>query len=134
MSTAHVLVVDDDPTNLELMSTVLTLNGFLVDTAGDAQDCVDAVARRVPDLILMDLQLPGIDGYELTRRLKAAATTAAVPVIAVTANAMSGDESRALAAGCSGYIAKPIDVRLFPDQVASFLPDRASNRPVVRPG
>lgn len=121
MSGESVLVVDDNPTNLKLVAYVLTSRGFDVRTAIDADTALAAIAARAPRLILMDLQLPGIDGLELTRRLKADAATASIVVIAVTAYAMKGDEERARAAGCDGYVAKPIDTRTLPDVVAKHL-------------
>jgi CheY-like chemotaxis protein len=116
-----VLVVDDNPTNLKLVAYVLTSRGFDVRTAIDAETAITAIAARAPKLILMDLQLPGIDGLELTRRLKADPQTRTIVILAVTAYAMKGDEERARAAGCDGYVAKPIDTRTLPDIVAKHL-------------
>jgi two-component system, cell cycle response regulator DivK len=82
---------------------------------------LEHVAARLPDLILMDVQLPGMDGLSLTKALKSARETAGIPIVAVTAHAMSGDREDALTAGCVGYIAKPIDTRTFGDQVRGFL-------------
>lgn len=121
MSAATILVVDDHPPNVVLLQHLLQINGYGVATAADAHEAQAAIARQRPDLILMDLQLPGIDGFELTRRLKADTATAGIPVIAVTSFAMSGDKERALAAGCDGYVAKPIDTRTLPSLVAGFL-------------
>lgn len=116
-----VLVVDDNPVNSKLVRVVLTCAGYEVLTAGDAVEALSLMARRPPQLVLMDLQLPGMDGLELTRLIKAAPATAHVPVVALTAYAMRGDEERALAAGCAGYIAKPIDTRALPGLVARHL-------------
>jgi CheY-like chemotaxis protein len=113
--------VDDNPTNLKLVAYVLTSRGFDVCTAVDADTAMAAILAKKPRLILMDLQLPGIDGLELTRRLKAEAGTKDVVILAVTAYAMKGDEERARAAGCDGYVAKPIDTRTLPDVVARHL-------------
>jgi len=121
MAGESVLVVDDNPTNLKLVAYVLTSRGFDVRTAVDAETALTAIAARAPRLILMDLQLPGIDGLELTRRLKADPQTKGIVILAVTAYAMKGDEERARAAGCDGYVAKPIDTRTLPDVVARHL-------------
>jgi len=92
-----------------------------VDTAGDSAAAIAAIAANRPTLILMDLQLPGIDGLELTRTLKADPVTRAIPIIAVTAYAMKGDYEKALAAGCDDYVTKPIDTRTLPDVIARHL-------------
>jgi len=116
-----VLVVDDNPTNLKLLSYVLASRGYAVQTAADATSAMAALRARRPRLILMDLQLPGLDGLELSRSLKADPATRDIIIVAVTAYAMKGDEERALAAGCNGYIAKPIDTRTFPALIAGYL-------------
>jgi CheY-like chemotaxis protein len=116
-----VLVVDDNPTNLKLLSYVLAKGGYEVQTAADAPSALAALNARRPRLILMDLQLPGLDGLELSRSLKADPATRDIVIVAVTAYAMKGDEERALAAGCNGYVAKPIDTRTFPSLIAGFL-------------
>jgi two-component system, cell cycle response regulator DivK len=116
-----VLVVDDNPTNLKLLSYVLSSQGYDVQTAADGSMALEAVRNRRPRLILMDLQLPGMDGLEVTRRLKADPATRGIVILAVTAYAMKGDEERALAAGCDGYIAKPINTRTFPALVGGYL-------------
>jgi CheY-like chemotaxis protein len=118
---ARILVVDDNPTNLKLASEVLELEGHDVLRAMDAEQALDVLQLHSPDLILMDIALPGMDGLELTRRLKADARTRAVPIVALSAFAMKGDEEKALASGCDGYITKPINTRTFPAQVAAFL-------------
>ncbi len=121
MTGPTVLVVDDQPLNLYLLSFVLSAYGYDAVTAADAHEAIDAISRKRPSLILMDMQMPGIDGFELTGRLKADPSTAAIPVVAVTSFAMSGDKERALAAGCDGYIPKPIDTRSLPREVAAYL-------------
>jgi CheY-like chemotaxis protein len=118
---ARVLIVDDNPTNLKLASDVLLSEGFAVETAQDAEQALRILERQVPDLILMDIALPGMDGLALTRRLKAESRFGQVPIVALTASAMRGDEERALAAGCAGYITKPIDTRAFGRQIDRFL-------------
>jgi CheY-like chemotaxis protein len=116
-----ILIVDDNPTNAKLLAYVLSRAGYQVATAADAGEALAAVAADRPRLILMDLQLPGIDGFELTRRLKADPATAGIVIVAVTAYAMTGDEDRARAAGCDGYLPKPIDTRTLAGTVASYL-------------
>lgn len=116
-----ILVVDDQPANLLLLEYVLQARGYHVETAADAMAALEAIELAVPQLILMDLQLPGMDGFELTRRLKASPATAHIPIVAVTSYAMCGDGDRARAAGCDGYVTKPIDTRTFPEIVASYL-------------
>ncbi len=121
MPAAVVLVVDDNPTNLKLIAYLLQAKGYEVRTAVDAESALEVVRATHPALILMDLQLPGMDGLELTQRLKAAPETRDIVVIAVTAYAMKGDEERARAAGCDGYIPKPVDTRALPRIVAEHL-------------
>ena len=121
MAGEQILIVDDNPTNLKLVTYLVKANGYVVDTAADAEAALTAIAKARPDLILMDLQLPGIDGLELTRRLKADATTADIRIIAVTAYAMKGDQEKAFAAGCDGYVTKPIDTRTLPALIAAQL-------------
>jgi len=117
----NILVVDDHPINLELLVSLLEAHGYGVQTACDAPSALASIQSQKPDLILMDLQLPGLDGYGLTRKLKSAASTANIPIIAVTSYAMAGDKQKALAAGCDEHVAKPIDTRAFPGLVARFL-------------
>jgi two-component system, cell cycle response regulator DivK len=115
MEEATLLVVDDEPANLQLIRLLVEELELpvRVATAGNALDAV-ALARALgPSLVLMDLKMPGIDGWEATRRLKADPATAWIPVIAVTAQAMVGDRERALAAGCDGYVTKPLDLHAF---------------------
>ena len=120
MSTC-ILIVDDNPTNLKLASQVLEVEGYRVDQAADAEQAQELLQHMTPDLILMDIALPGMDGLTLTRKLKADEKLKHVPVIAMTAFAMKGDDRKALDAGCDGYITKPIDTRKFPQQVSAFL-------------
>ena len=119
--TARILVVDDNPVNLKLATQVLELEGYTVEQAVDAEHAEDLLRRSVPDLILMDIALPGMDGLTLTRRLKADARLKHIPVVALTAFAMKGDDLKAYVAGCDGYITKPIDTRELPRQVAEIL-------------
>ena len=116
-----ILVVDDNATNLKLVSDLLEYEGYHILKAMDAEQAVDVIRRSPPDLILMDIALPGMDGLTLTRRLKADEKTRHIVIVALTAFAMKGDEQKARAAGCDGYITKPIDTRTFGGQVAEFL-------------
>ena len=117
-----ILVVDDNEAGRLLVSTVLQFDGFRVEVAGSAEEVLEGLSAYTPDLILMDVQLPGQDGLSLTRQLKANPATTAIPVIALTAHAMRGDKELAFAAGCIGYIAKPVNTRTLGDQVREFLP------------
>lgn len=121
MAGESILAVDDNPANLRLVQVVLADAGYEVRTASDAEEALAALEAFTPRLILMDLQLPGVDGLELTRRLKNDAARAAIVIVALTAHALKGDEEQALQAGCDGYIAKPIDVVTLPEQVARYL-------------
>lgn len=116
-----ILIVDDNATNLKLAKVLLTGEGYQVRTAADAEQALEVLAEFVPQLILMDIQLPGMDGLELTRRLKSDPKTRDITVVALTAYAMKGDADKALALGCSGYISKPIDTRSFGAEVARYL-------------
>lgn len=118
---AAILIVDDNATNLKLAKVILVAAGYQVRTAIDAEEALALLGQFQPALILMDIQLPGMDGLELTRRLKADYKTADITIVALTAYAMKGDEDKALACGCSGYIAKPIDTRRFAEEVAHYL-------------
>ncbi len=119
--TACVLIVDDNPTNLKLASNVLEAEGYHVDQAADAEQAQELLQHLTPDLILMDIALPGMDGLTLTRKLKTDEKLKHIPVVAMTAFAMKGDDRKALDAGCDGYITKPIDTRKFPQQISAFL-------------
>jgi CheY-like chemotaxis protein len=118
-----ILVVEDNERNLKLLRDVLEYAGYDVRVARTGEDGVTLAVKEPPDLVLMDLQLPGIDGMEALRRLRESPRTVDIPVVAVTAQAMKQDRERALEAGFNGYIEKPISVRAFPDQVRGFLPD-----------
>jgi two-component system cell cycle response regulator DivK len=113
LSALRALVVDDQPINLELAVFVLQAQGFIVDAADGAQAAIARAGAFAPDVILMDIQMPDIDGLEAVRRLRADPRTAATVILALTAYAMRGDEQVMRAAGCDGYIAKPIDVATF---------------------
>ncbi len=117
----RILIVDDNPPNLKLVTSLVRANGYDVATASDANEALASIAANRPALILMDLQLPGIDGLELTRRLKGDPATRDIKIIAVTAYAMKGDQEKALAAGCDAYVTKPIDTRALPGLIAKQL-------------
>jgi two-component system, cell cycle response regulator DivK len=116
-----ILIVDDNAANLKLARLLLGGEGHDARTATDAEQAIKMLETFRPKLILMDIQLPGMDGLELTRRLKANPDTKHIIIIALTASAMRGDEERARAAGCDGYIAKPIDVSTLPRFVADCI-------------
>ncbi len=116
-----IMIVDDNATNLKLASDVLEIEGFHVVRCSDAEGALAALGKKHPDVILMDIALPGIDGLELTRMLKGNAATRHIRIIALTAFAMKQDHERALAAGCDGFITKPIDTRRFKDQIVPYL-------------
>jgi CheY-like chemotaxis protein len=117
----RILVVDDNPRNLKLAFDVLEDAGYEVVEAMDAEQAQIMIDRNLPDLILMDIALPGMDGLTLTRKIKANERTKHIRIIALTAFAMKGDDQKALAAGCDGYITKPIDIHQLPVQVAEIL-------------
>jgi two-component system, cell cycle response regulator DivK len=121
MSPGRILVVEDNPKNLKLVRDVLRFSGYEVIEATSGEDGVRLAASEEPDLILMDLQLPGIDGAEALRRIRAGERTREVPVVAVTAFAMDDDRERAFASGFTGYVEKPISVRRLPQQIRDFL-------------
>src|ERR1043166_8891920 len=121
MSNTRILVVDNNPTNLKLVSDLLEWSDYNVSKAEDAEQALDVIRQLPPDLILMDIALPGMDGLTLTRKLKADPATKHIRIIVLTAFAMKGDEQKALDAGCDGYISKPIDTRALPNQVAQLL-------------
>lgn len=116
-----ILVVEDNVDNRDLLVKVLSRHGYDVVEATSGEEALELAPKVRPDLVLMDISLGGMDGLEATRRLKALPGVTGVPVVAITAYAMVGDRERALEAGCDGYIAKPVDVRALPDQVAGFL-------------
>ena len=119
-----ILIVEDNPVNLKLARNVLEIEGYRVDAAIDAQKALEYLERASPDLILMDIALPGMDGLSLTRKLKADPRWCRIPVIALTAFAMLTDEKQALEAGCDGYLTKPIDTRQLPLTVRAHLDAR----------
>jgi CheY-like chemotaxis protein len=117
----RILVVEDNLLNLELVTDLLEASGFIACQAHTAEEGLRAVRELSPDLILMDLSLPGLDGLAATRALRADPATRHLTIIALTAHAMKGDEALALHAGCDGYLTKPIDTRTFAATVAAFI-------------
>ena len=124
MAPEPVLIVDDNPQNLKLAKVILAAEGYDVKTAIDAEEALRILESFTPHLILMDLQLPRMDGLELTRRLKADPAHHEIIIVALTAYAMKGDDRKAFAAGCDGYISKPIDIDALPRVVAEHLARR----------
>lgn len=127
MSNNSVLIVDDTPVNLKLVRVLLSRQGFDVRTANTAEEALDVAKSFRPRLVLADIQLPGMDGLEMTRRLKSDPATQNTIVLALTAFAMKGDEQKAFAAGCDGYITKPIDTRTFPALIRKYLARTSEN-------
>ena len=124
MTAKQVLVVEDNAVNRRLVQFLLKSQGYEVWEATNASEAFAMLAKRRPDVILMDIQLPVMDGLTATRKLKADPTTRDIPVVAVTSYAMKGDEAMALEAGCSAYVTKPIDKTLFLETVARMLEGR----------
>ena len=118
---ACVLLVEDNEVNRYLVRFVLEQGGFRVITAGNGREAIELARVHRPDLILMDIQMPVMDGYEATVQLKADAQLQAIPVVALTAYAMPHEREQAMAAGCTGHIEKPIDTRTFNAQVSAFI-------------
>jgi len=121
MATIRILIVDDNPTNLKLASLLLESEGYVVDRASSAESALERIRELLPDLILMDIELPGMDGLSLTRLLKKDPTTRHIPVIALTAFAMKGDEEKARDAGCQGYLTKPLNTRTLAAEIIEAL-------------
>jgi CheY-like chemotaxis protein len=121
MAGNKVLVIEDNALNLELVTDLLEARGFVVLQARAAEEGLRLAREALPDLILMDLSLPGMDGLTATQELRAGPATRSIPVVALTAHAMRGDEQAALRAGCDGYLSKPIDTRSFVEALTSFM-------------
>jgi CheY-like chemotaxis protein len=118
----RILIVDDNDMNIEMVSFLLTRAGMQVASVRDGHSALDQVAGFQPDLVLMDMQLPGFDGMALTRELRSQPMARPLAIVAFTAYAMMGDKEKFLAVGCDGYIAKPIQVATFADDVRALLP------------
>ena len=121
MAGKNILLVEDNAVNRRLAGFLLRSQGYQVSEATTAQEAFDCLKNERPDLIVMDIQLPGMDGLEITKELKDQPATAGIPVIAVTSYAMKGDREKALAAGCSGYVTKPIDKTIFLAEISRHL-------------
>jgi len=119
-----ILVVDDNQDSRELVVKVLKNKGYVMVEAVDGEEAVEKAVAEKPDLILLDISIPKLNGYEVTRVLKSREEFKSIPVVALTAHAMKGDRTKALEAGCEGYITKPINVRELPAQVKSFIRGR----------
>ena len=140
MAGEPILIIDDTPVNLKLTRILLANEGYQVRTAADAEEALVLLEGFHPELMLVDIQLPGMDGLEFTRRVKADGRWRDIVVVALTAFAMKGDEQRAIAAGCDGYITKPIDTRTLPGRLREYLAARQARaaepppRRRLRPG
>ena len=122
MTRSTILVVEDNEMNMQLAEYLLEEGGFAVLKASSGEEALDLTERVLPDLILMDLHLPGLDGLSVVRQMKNQERTKRIPILALTAHAMRGDRERFLEAGCDGYISKPIDVKTFVEAVGAHLP------------
>jgi len=121
MSKARILYIEDDPGNRMLVRRILEAEGFSIMEATDGPAGLEIAAQMQPDLILLDINLPEIDGYDLAKRFRDTPGLQQVPILAITANVMKGDRERTLEAGCDGYIQKPIDVDQLPEQIKTAL-------------
>ena len=118
---AVILYIEDNPDNRLLIRRVLQAEGLVFHEASDAREAILSIQNKRPDLILMDINLPEMDGYALTTKLKTLPQLRHIPIIAMTANVMKGDRERTLQAGCDGYIQKPVDIDALPGQINRFL-------------
>jgi len=116
-----ILVVEDNGTNMYLICFILRNGGHEVIEAWDGEEGIELAIKERPDLIIMDIQLPGIDGLEATKRIRKSETDGKIPIIALTSYAMTGDKEKALKAGCTGYIEKPIDPETFMSEIEKYL-------------
>ena len=120
----RILVIEDQEDNRQIVRDLVTASGYELIEATTGEEGLEVAARERPDLILMDIQLPGIDGYEVTRRIKANPKLSKIPIIAVTSYALSGDDKKAFAAGCDGYVTKPYSPRLLLAKIREYLPSK----------
>ena len=118
----RILIIEDQEDNRRIMRDLLTASGYGVIEAMTGEEGLELARREVPDLILMDIQLPGMDGYEVTRRIKADGALKPIPVIAVTSYALSGDDRKAYAAGCDGYVTKPVSPKVLLAKIREYVP------------
>jgi len=121
MTDATILYIEDNADNRTLIRRILTAEGYVVIEAGSAPEALQAITTARPNLILMDINMPEVDGYTLTSRIRAMQGFESIPIVALTANVMRGDRERSLEAGCDGYIQKPIDIDLLPQQIEHYL-------------
>ncbi len=124
MADETILIVEDSPLNRKLVEAVLRPHGYRLLIAVDGEEAIEMATRERPDLILMDIQLPKVSGYDATKILRSQPETAHIPIVALTAHAMADERERVMAAGCDGYITKPIDTRAFPGRVRQYLDSR----------
>jgi len=122
-----ILYVEDNPENRMLVRRILTVEGYTVVEAANATSALELIRTAMPNLILMDINMPDTDGYTLTSQLRSLTEMRNVPIIALTANVMKGDRERSLQAGCDGYIQKPIDIDALPDQIRRFMSMKRDN-------
>ncbi len=118
----RILIIEDQEDNRQIMHDLLAASGYQSIEATTGEDGLALAERDTPDLILMDIQLPGMDGYEVTRRIKANAALKHIPIIAVTSYALSGDDRKAFAAGCDGYVTKPVSPKVLLAKIKQYLP------------
>jgi two-component system cell cycle response regulator DivK len=121
MTDATILYIEDNADNRTLIRRILTAEGYVVIEAGSAPEALQAITTARPNLILMDINMPEVDGYTLTSRIREMQGFESIPIVALTANVMRGDRERSLEAGCDGYIQKPIDIDLLPQQIEHYL-------------
>ncbi|MBN1486752.1 MAG: response regulator [Anaerolineae bacterium] len=121
---AKILYIEDNPGNRMLVRRILMVEDYVVFEAEDGPQGIQMALEHMPDLILMDMNLPDIDGYELTQRMREMPELIGIPIIAMTANVMHGDKEKTIEAGCDGYIPKPIDVDALPEQIEKFLAEK----------
>ncbi|MFC1650739.1 response regulator [Candidatus Latescibacterota bacterium] len=119
-----VLIIEDNPINRKVFKDILSVNGYISIEAVDGEEGYKMAKEHKPDLIVMDVQLPGANGYEVTRRLKSEDDTKDIPIIIVTSFAMAGEENEAMAAGCNDYLTKPINIHQFIETIKKYLPDQ----------
>lgn len=127
MAGEPILIIEDNPSNLKLVKTLLMIEGYDIQTATNAEEAIQVLDTFRPQLILMDLQLPGMDGLELTQKLKGDPRFQKIIIVALTAYAMTRDKEKALAAGCDGYMTKPIDVKTFSIEFSKYLKSKNGN-------
>ena len=121
MQNKTIVVIEDNELNMKLVRGLLSMGNYDIHEAGDAESGIELARQHLPDLILMDIQLPGMDGLTATRLMKEDSVFNDIPIVALTSYAMDGDEEKATESGCSGYISKPIDTRSFLETIARYL-------------